>query len=131
MPLDAETIKRLTQKKKAAPASKPGTGDETGRRTKRFIRHRGYPSLAPNSFVMRVPDNRSVPCESFGCGAPSYYKFLSHPLCNIHIVYALVYELNRLSGAKASEESGTSLNGSSLALSEVQSNGSGEDDSYL
>ena len=115
MPLDADTIRRLTEKPKRAPAvTKPAQG----RRHKQHIRiASNYPKLAPNEFVGTTGE-RSLPCTSYGCGAPSCFTWLGAPVCNIHIVYTLVNELQRVGAVPA----GT-----------VKANGNGEngDDSYL
>ena len=96
MPLDAETIARLTQPKpKRAPANvKNGTGGVV-KRHKQIRVATQYPELEKNAFVGTTGE-RSLPCTSFGCGAPSCFTYMGAPMCNIHIVYQLVYELQRV-----------------------------------
>jgi hypothetical protein len=100
MPLDAETIARLTQPKpKRAPAiSKGGTG---GKPFNKLIRRQvQYPKLVPNEFVEKIPEKSGThACTSFGCGCPSYYTFRGEPMCSIHLIWGLVYELNRVSNS--------------------------------
>jgi hypothetical protein len=146
MPLDAETIRRLTEKK--APANKPSTGGEKKRTRRGYMGIRlktHYPKLIKNDFVKHVPGTETsstMGCTSFGCGAPSYYLFLDQPLCEIHILFALVIELqsraNGTSGDSTSTAAGSpdprQLNGDSplvTATASFNESGEDDDDSYL
>ena len=70
MPLDAETIKRLTQKKKAAPASKPAQG----RVIKRVVYH--------SSLITYV--ERELPCHT--CSAFTHFRVDGISFCEDHVV---------------------------------------------
>jgi hypothetical protein len=152
LPLDAETIRRLTETKKRAPASKKpaqGSGGKKGSR-KGYMGIRvktQYPKLIPNDYVKSVPgteQSSTMGCTSFGCGAPSYYLFLGQPLCSIHIVYALVHQLQYgANGATQTSEVSnqsvppdvrplTQLDGTSLVIiNGTDESGEDDDDSYL
>ena len=148
MPLDAETIRRLTEKRAPAsrkPAQGQGSGGKKGSRKGYMgIRTRTqYPKLIHNDFVKSVQgteQSSTMGCTSFGCGAPSYYLFLDQPLCSIHLTYALVYELQRIKGNPTSEGSNQPtpataqprLDGASLVIINGSNHESGEDDdNYL
>jgi hypothetical protein len=153
MPLDDALIARLLANKnnpvkKRAPASSKAS---TGVRAKRHIRHKTqYPDLVPNKYVKRYVGKGikvSTPCTSTGCRAPSYYLFDGSPLCSVHLIYALVYELDRITSLsnlnsvnKISPLPGTQAGGGKLAAGPhpasislpVTTNGSeDDDDSYL
>ena len=141
MPLDAETIARLTAPKTRTPAVKTSTGggltNTNGRSTKLIRRRVQYPELIENEYVKHIL--RSKPCTSRDCGSPSYYTMSGSPLCNLHLIYALVYELDRMKGTKASEDSqplpalthtASRAEESSLALS-VLTTGEDGDNNYL
>lgn len=143
MPLTQEEIVRLLNKK-AAPASKRASTEGGGKSSRRLSRiHTQYAKLPPNNLVRYIPGEHSKPCTSYGCGAPTYYMFSGSPLCSMHIVFALVHELNLYSrnGTRQIEANGdsslTSTPGETAAVP-VSTNGSdteqeswGENDSYL
>jgi hypothetical protein len=161
--LDQETIDRLLANKNnpARTRTKRGPGEQkasTGSRAKqpqttrkRHIRIKTqYPDLVPNKYVKRYVGKGasvSTPCTSLGCRAPSYYLFDGSPLCSVHLIYALVYELDRITslsnlnsinsvgplpqtmGLRAGGVDASA--GSPASTSLPTNNGSGEDDEYL
>jgi hypothetical protein len=164
MPLDQELIDRLLAnkhnpvKKRAPGEQKASTGARTKTARKRFIVSKTqYPDLVPNKYVKRYVGkgtNVSTPCTSHGCRAPSYHLFSGSPLCSIHLIYALVYELDRITtlsnlnsinsvsplpqvgiraggvDTAAGSPASTSFMGS-LQANAVINTESGEDDEYL
>jgi len=158
MPLDQELIDRLLAnkhnpvKKRAPGGQKASTAPRP--RTKRFIvSKKQYPTLIPNKYVKYYAGkgtNVSTPCTSHGCRAPSYHLFDGSPLCSIHLIYALVYELDRITSLSnlnsintigplphlAGQAGGVDTAAGSPASTSLQyplttNNGDEEDDEYL
>jgi len=97
MGLNAEDIAALYAKKSRPPVKKPaqGVGGGKEKRAKMSRRVVHWAKLPPNKLVYHIV-GPSIACESTGCGAPSYYRVRGQPLCQLHIVFALVHEINRL-----------------------------------
>jgi len=100
MPLTPEQIAALYAKK-ANKSQKPAPGDgktAQGVRRKLGRIHTHYGKLPKNHLVYPAnSDGRSMPCESSGCHCPSHHRLRGQVLCNLHLIFALVHEINLLS----------------------------------
>jgi len=112
MGLSTEEIQALYAKKSRPPVKKTAQGvggvtRKTGKqgRAKMSRRVVHWAKLPPNYLVYHIA-GPSIACESSGCGAPSYYRVRGQPLCQLHIVFALVHEINLLSNNGSTRPTG-------------------------
>jgi hypothetical protein len=96
MPLSPDDIAAIYAKKatRARPTDKKPAQGARGRKLTRVATQ--YTKL-PFNYLVKHIEGPSKPCESYGCKCPSYHTLRKEPLCQLHLIYALVHEINLLS----------------------------------
>lgn len=92
MALTKEEIAVIYSKKRAPAQPRAAQGLNGKRKLSR--KHVHWPTLPPNHLVYYIA-GYSIPCDT--CGAPASKRMRGQPICDMHLVFSLVHEVNLLS----------------------------------